>query len=66
MQFTDFLTPAIRGLSESQQRRIAVAMDCAIAFGAMQHADGNESLQDRAAVQAKYNDNLKKLRTLGK
>ncbi len=57
----DFLVPAISGLSPSQASRVAIALDAAIAFGALEHADGNESLQDRLTVEAKYQNNVARL-----
>ena len=52
---TDFLAPAISGLSKSDMTRVALALDCAIAFGALEARDGNESLSGPAdALQAEY------------
>lgn len=58
----DFLMPALRGLSHKQQKRVAIALDTAIVFGALEHADGNESLQDQVQVQAKYWQCVEKLK----
>lgn len=58
---TDFLLPAISGLSRRHAARVAMALDAAIAFGALEHADGNESLQCRELVEAKYRDNVARL-----
>jgi hypothetical protein len=51
---TDFCMPAIRGLSRKDAQRVAKALDVAIAFGALEHASDNESLQDLRAVEARY------------
>lgn len=50
----DFLMPALKGMSPLQQQRIALALDCAIAFGALEAQQGNESLQDNEALRAAY------------
>lgn len=50
----DFLQPAITGLKRTDALRVAKALDAAIAFGALEHAQGNESLQDARAVEARY------------
>lgn len=57
----DFLKPALLGLKSHQAQRVAIALDAAIAFGALEHAQGNDSLQDLAAVEAKYWDNVGRL-----
>jgi len=41
---TDFLGPAIVGLTPDQAVRVARAMDCAIAFGALESLEGNTFL----------------------
>ncbi len=41
----DFVRPAIAGLNKKAAQRVSVALDCAIAFGALEHAAGNESLE---------------------
>lgn len=43
---------AIQGLNKKEARRVAKALDVAIAFGATQYADGNESLRDIESVRA--------------
>lgn len=50
----DFCGPAIKGLKPRDAKRVAKALDAAIAFGALEHAEGNESLQDTRQVQARY------------
>lgn len=51
---TDFCLPAISGLSRRDAQRVGKALDAAIAFGALEHANDNESLQDIRAVEARY------------
>jgi hypothetical protein len=41
----DFLIYAIAGMDRKTAARVACAMDCAIAFGALEYRDGNESLK---------------------
>lgn len=50
----DFCTPAITGLRRRDALRVGKALDAAIAFGALEHANDNESLQDIRAVEARY------------
>lgn len=57
----DFLMPALLGLPKQHIQRVAIALDAAIAFGALEQAQGNGSLQDLAAVEAKYWDNVRRL-----
>ena len=58
----DFLRPALQGLSKKDAIRVGIALDAAICFGVLEAAAGNPSLQDRAAVEAKYLDNVSRLR----
>lgn len=60
----DFLNPAVAGLKPNDQRRVAVALDAAIAFGALECHDGNASLLDKGAVAAKYENNVALLQKL--
>lgn len=60
----DFLMPALRGLTREQQARIAVALDCAIAFGALEHAEGNSSLQSMDIVATEYDKKVARLRSM--
>lgn len=41
---TDFLGPAVEGLTPDQAVRVARAMDCAIAFGALESIEGHQFL----------------------
>lgn len=50
----DFLAPALSGLSKQQAIRVGMALDAAICFGVLEHAQGNASLGDLAVVEAKY------------
>jgi hypothetical protein len=50
----DFMLPALEGLSKTNLRRIAIALDAAMAFGALECIDGNTFLTDRAAMEARY------------
>lgn len=59
---TDFLIPAIEGLSKKHALRVSAALAAAICFGMLEAADGNASLQDRASVEAKYADNVRRLK----
>ena len=58
----DFLIPALRDLSPEQGRQVAIALDAAICFGVLEAMDGSESLQNRALVEAKYADNVARLK----
>jgi len=62
--FEEFTALAIQGLNRQEARRVAKALDCAIMFGAIEHASGNESLQDILALKdelTKRMDALSKL-----
>lgn len=58
----DFLMPALQGLSPVQARRVALALDTAIWFGALEHANGNDSLISLRALETRYWDNVRRLR----
>lgn len=60
----DFVMPAIAGLSHKEANRIGLALDCAIAFGALEHASGNESLQNQQQLEAAYWDKVMRLKKL--
>lgn len=60
----DFLLPAVNHLPSADKTRIAIALDCAVAFGALELLDGNESLMDQAALEKKYAENVKRLKAL--
>jgi hypothetical protein len=57
----DFLTQAMNLVPLESQRRVAKLFDMAIAFGALERAAGNESLQDLDAVGARYDDWLREI-----
>lgn len=58
----EFTRLAIAGLSDDQAQRVAVALDTAIAFGVLEHLDGNASLQDQGALEAGFRTKLQRLR----
>jgi hypothetical protein len=60
---TDFLIPALKGLSPLQQKRVGLALDCAIAFGALEAQQGNESLKDGPELRSQYHLNTKRLQS---
>ena len=60
----DFCGPAIAGLKRKEAQRVGIALDAAIAFGVLEYLDGNSSLQDRQAIEAKYWDNVLRLKGL--
>lgn len=60
----DFLVPALQGLSGKQKIKIAIALDAAIAFGALEYVEGNDSFKDTAAVEVKYWDNVLRLKRM--
>lgn len=60
----DFCGPAIKGLKPRDAQRVAIALDAAIAFGALEYVEGNESLQNMQEVSAKYWDNVMRLKGL--
>jgi hypothetical protein len=61
----DFCAPAIAGLSRKQALRVGIALDCAIAFGALEAQQGNESLKDSPQLEAAYWDKVMRLKGLG-
>jgi hypothetical protein len=61
----DFLMPAIKDLNNPMlAQRMAVALDCAIAFGALERAAGNPSLQDIATLEAEYDKKVSRLKAM--
>lgn len=46
--------PAIAELSKEQAIRVGKALDAAFAFGVLEHANDNPSLQDLKVVEARY------------
>jgi hypothetical protein len=60
----DFCRPAMAGLTKKQANRVGIALDCAIAFGILEYITGNESLQDRAQLEAAYWDKVMRLKGL--
>lgn len=62
--FTEFVSNAVRGLSNQDAARVAKALDCAIAFGALEYAEGNESLQDTGLVARVYEQKLSALKAM--
>lgn len=58
---TDFLEPALVGLNKQESMRVAIALDAAICFGALEHAEGNESMQDLEVIRRKYQENVERL-----
>lgn len=61
----DFLMHAIKDLDNPVlSRRIAVALDTAILFGALERAEGNTSLQDIQVMTAAYKDKVKMLKSI--
>lgn len=61
---TDFCLLAIQGLSVADARRVALALDCAIAFGAAEVHAGNMTLADVEAVRRMYAEKVARLKTL--
>lgn len=59
---TDFCLPALRGLDLESAARVALALDIAIAFGALEYAEGNPSLQDLPMLRALYAGKVDRLR----
>lgn len=58
----DFVIRVIVGMDRDTGARVAVAMDCAIAYGALEYRDGNESL--RALTDKDYEDKIKRLKSM--
>jgi hypothetical protein len=57
----DFCLPAIKGLNRKEAARVGLALDCAIAFGVLEYAEGNTSLQDLRAVRELYAEKVARL-----
>lgn len=51
IDFRELTLIAIAGLNKKHAIRVGKCLDVAIAFGAIEHARGNVSLQDTAAVE---------------
>jgi hypothetical protein len=64
IDFREFTALAIQGLNKKAAIRVGKALDVAIAFGALEHAAGNASLQDVPAVQAAAEQKLEELRRI--
>lgn len=64
IDFREMTALAIRGLNAEQARRVGKALDIAIGYGAIEHATGNESLQDIDAVKRVTVERLERLRSL--
>lgn len=62
--FRRFLGAAITGLSPADSNRVALALDIAVAFGILEHADGNPSLQSLPMLAAAYAEKLGRLEKL--
>lgn len=60
----DFCAPAIAGLSKKDAIRVAIALDAAIAFGALEAQDGNESLKMGPELIATYWQKVMRLKKL--
>jgi hypothetical protein len=58
----DFCGPAMKGLTQSQRVRIAIALDAAIIFGVLEYVKGNESLHDQQALRQRYWFNVGRLK----
>lgn len=54
---------AIKGLKKKDAIRVALALDCAIAFGALS-AHKNESLMNKQAVEFSYQEKLSRLKDM--
>lgn len=61
---TDFCAPAIAGLSKRDATRVAIALDAAIAFGALEAHGGNESLRAGPELEAAYWQKVLRLKGL--
>ena len=57
----DFCLSAFQGLNETQRIRVAIALDIAICFGALESMDGKESFKDRTLVETMYEDKVRRL-----
>lgn len=60
---SDFCMPAIQGLNKKAAIKVGIALDCAILFGVLEYASGNESLRlPIDQIQKMYEEKLEKLR----
>jgi hypothetical protein len=59
----DFLVHALKALSPQQQKRVGLALDCAIAFGALEAQQGNDSLKDGPELQKAYREKCARLQS---
>ncbi len=62
----DFAAPAIRGLNPDAAKRVALALDIAIAFGALERAQGNKSLSNIDLIEQQYAEKVARLARLVK
>lgn len=58
----DFLTPALNGLDDGYRTQVSIALDCAIAFGALEAQTGNESLKLSDALENEYWNKVARLK----
>lgn len=68
LDFREFTTLAIHGLNKKAARRVAKALDVAIAFGAISHATDNPfvgmpNLEELQALAATKMEELRRLAT---
>jgi hypothetical protein len=61
---TDFLYPALDGIEPARVRQVSVALDCAIAFGALEAQTTNTSLKLSAQLESMYWDKVAQLHKL--
>jgi hypothetical protein len=64
IDWQEMCSQATRGLNRKEAKRVAKALDIAIAFGAIEHATGNESLQDVPTVLAAAVSKMDELRRM--
>lgn len=60
--FHDFLVPALAGLDAPAAARVALALDCAIAFGALESHDDNASLKAGGELERVYAEKIARLK----
>lgn len=60
----DFLVPVMNAVPQTSQRAVGIALDCAIAFGALLGADGIAPGTPRDALVLAYEEKVKRLRVL--
>lgn len=58
----EFTALAVQGLTPEQAERVGVALDCAVAFGALEFMDNNSSLQNYGVVREAFDQKLERLR----